>query len=115
VNPATLPNGVVGLLYSRTITASGAPGPYTFAVTAGALPDGLTLNPVTGVLSGVPTTVGTFNFTISAMSGVACIGSRAYTVNIAATVAAAVPALDFAGLAFLIAALGIAALFVIKR
>lgn len=115
LNPVTLPSGVVGIPYSRTITASGATASSTFIVTDGALPNGLTLNPVTGVLSGTPTTVGTFTFTISATSSAFCIGSRPYTVNIAATVAPAVPALDYAGLALLITALGIAALFVIRK
>src|SRR5439155_16312151 len=41
VLPATLPGGRIGTLYGQTITASGLPGPFTFAVTAGALPVGL--------------------------------------------------------------------------
>ncbi len=60
------PAGEVGAAYSNTITASGGTGPYTYAITAGALPDGLTLNPSTGVISGTPASdaVGTANFTV---------------------------------------------------
>ncbi len=85
VNPATLPNGAVGTAYSATISATGGVGPYTFAVTSGALPTGLLLNGATGAISGTPTTVGTFNFTITATdTSSGCLGSRPYSVAIAA-------------------------------
>jgi hypothetical protein len=85
VNPATLPNGAVGTAYNANITASGGVGPYTFAVTGGSLPTGLLLNGATGAISGNPTTVGTFNFTITATdTSSGCLGSRAYSVTIAA-------------------------------
>ncbi len=45
VNPATLPNTTVAVAYSQTITASGGVSPYTFAITAGALPAGLDISP----------------------------------------------------------------------
>ncbi len=87
VNPATLPNGTVATTYSQTVTASGGTGSYSFAVSAGALPAGLTLTPA-GVLSGTPTAGGTFNFTITATDSSAFpgpfAGSRAYTVAISA-------------------------------
>ncbi|MFN7975087.1 MAG: putative Ig domain-containing protein [Acidobacteriota bacterium] len=82
VNPASLPNGTVGVAYSQTVSASGGTAPYTFAVTAGALPNGVVLNAATGVVSGVPTTAGTFNFTITATDAASCTGNRAYTVVI---------------------------------
>ncbi|MFD0724952.1 putative Ig domain-containing protein [Lysobacter brunescens] len=87
VNPATLPNGAVAAAYSQTVTASGGVGPYGFAVTAGALPAGVTLSPA-GALSGTPTAGGTFNFTITATDSSPFpgpfTGSQAYTVTIAA-------------------------------
>ena len=55
----------VGTVYEFSITASGAPAP-TFAVTAGALPDGLSLDAVTGKITGTATTAGTFTFTVTA-------------------------------------------------
>jgi hypothetical protein len=81
VAPTTLPAGMVGKAYSQTLTASGPPGPFTFAVSAGALPPGLTLSD-TGVLSGTPTASGAFAFTVSASGAAARNGSRAYTLTI---------------------------------
>ena len=65
VSPGALPNGTVAAAYSQTITASGGVSPYSFAVTAGALPAGLSLSPA-GILSGTPTAGGTFSFTVTA-------------------------------------------------
>jgi hypothetical protein len=83
--PATLPNGTVGVPYSQTFTGSGGTAPYTFAVTAGALPPGLFLS-ATGVLSGTPAIAGPSSFTIRATDANGCFVERAYTMAIAAAV-----------------------------
>ncbi len=80
--PPTLPNGTAGAAYNQTLSASPAGTTYSFAVTAGALPPGVTLNSATGVLSGVPTTGGTFNFTVTATGFGTCTGSQAYVLTI---------------------------------
>lgn len=82
LSPATLPNGIVGVAYSRTITASGGAAPYVFTLTAGALPAGMTLT-AGGVLSGTPTTAATTNSTIRATDANGCFASLVYTVVIA--------------------------------
>ncbi|SDD45828.1 Calx-beta domain-containing protein [Aquimonas voraii] len=86
ISPATLPNGTVAAAYSQTVTASGGVAPYSFAVTAGSPPAGLTLSPG-GVLSGTPTAGGTFSFTITATDTSPFpgpfAGSQAYTLTIA--------------------------------
>jgi len=82
LSPTTLPNGTVSTAYSQTITASGGTSPYTFAVTAGALPAGLTLNGTTGVLSGTPTAAGTSSFTVTATDSASHTGNQPYSVTI---------------------------------
>ncbi|MFN7973540.1 MAG: putative Ig domain-containing protein [Acidobacteriota bacterium] len=77
--PATLPNGSIGFPYSQTITASGGTAPYTFAVTVGSLPPGLSLA-AGGILSGTPTTLGSYPFTVTATDANSCTGSQAYTI-----------------------------------
>ncbi|MEU1281636.1 putative Ig domain-containing protein [Streptomyces sp. NPDC005805] len=66
VTTSPLPNATVGTLYSTTLQTSGGSGAPTFAVTGGTLPPGLNLDPATGVISGTPTTTGTYDFTVEA-------------------------------------------------
>jgi uncharacterized protein YhjY with autotransporter beta-barrel domain len=79
--PATLPGGQVAQAYAQTLTASGGVAPYTFAVTTGALPAGLTLS-AAGTLSGTPTAAGSFNVTVTATDQHGFQGSQAYTLGI---------------------------------
>ena len=53
-----LPGGTVTAPYSQTLAATGGTAPYTWSITAGTLPAGLTLNPSTGAITGTPTTAG---------------------------------------------------------
>jgi uncharacterized protein YhjY with autotransporter beta-barrel domain len=82
INPATLPNGTVGASYSQSVTASGGTGPYTYSVSSGSLPTGLSLNTSTGAITGTPSAGGTYTFTIHAVDSINNFGSRSYTVNI---------------------------------
>ncbi len=81
LSPASLPNGGLGFAYNRPITASPA-GTYTYTITGGALPNGLTLNSSTGVISGTPSQAGVFSFTVTAKAFGNCTGSNQYTVKI---------------------------------
>lgn len=74
ISPVTLPNGQVGNSYSQTLTLVGASGTVAWSAGSG-FPAGLSLNPTTGEITGVPTTEGTAAFTITATdedSGVQC-------------------------------------------
>jgi hypothetical protein len=63
VSTATLPNGTTATAYSQTVAAAGGVTPYTWTVSTGSLPTGLTLSPA-GVISGTPTVPATSNFTV---------------------------------------------------
>ncbi len=81
ISPATLPGGTVGATYSQTVSASPA-GSYAYSITAGTLPAGLSLNPATGAITGLPAAAGTANFTITATAFGACSGSQSYSITI---------------------------------
>ena len=58
-----LPAATAGTPYTATLAAQAGNPPYTWAITSGSLPAGLTLDPTTGVISGTPTGSGTSAFT----------------------------------------------------
>jgi hypothetical protein len=58
-------SGKAGTAYSSSVTAAGGLPPYTFVVTSGSLPAGLTLNLSTGLISGTPSASGLFSFDIT--------------------------------------------------
>src|SRR6184192_3491289 len=89
INPATpviqppfTATGQVGVAFSYTITATNSPTSYNATVLpAGVLPAGLSVNTSTGVISGTPTTAGTYSGTISATNA-GGTGSATLTLTI---------------------------------
>ena len=82
LSPSSLSNGSLNTSYSQTITASGGIGPYTYTVTSGALPNGLSLDSANGLIFGTPITASTFNFTITVTDSGSNTGSRLYSIEI---------------------------------
>jgi hypothetical protein len=65
IKTASLRTAHENVTYAETLAASGGTGPYTWAITAGALPSGLSLG-TSGQISGQPSVSGSFQFTIQA-------------------------------------------------
>jgi hypothetical protein len=63
ISTTTLAGGVVGTAYNATVAATGGAGTLTFTVSAGNLPGGLTMSSA-GAITGTPSAVGTFPFTV---------------------------------------------------
>jgi putative Ig domain-containing protein/cellulase (glycosyl hydrolase family 5) len=64
INTVSIPGVNVNTSYSAAITASAGWPPFSWSVSSGSLPGGLTINSLTGVISGKPTQVGGFSFTV---------------------------------------------------
>lgn len=77
------PNGVMGAPYADTLRVAGGSGTNTWSVTSGALPQGLTLNASTGVISGFPRQTGDFTFEVTVTSG-AQSQTQTFTLSISA-------------------------------
>jgi Putative Ig domain len=87
VSPAILPSLIASIPYSQTIIAGGGTAPYTYSVTSGSLPGGITLSS-TGLLSGQAISAGTFTVTITATDSNNCAASQAYTLDVVSPVPA---------------------------
>ena len=80
--PTALTDGMVDTGYSATFTAWHGQPPYTFVVTAGALPAGLAVA-TSGALTGTPSAGGAFSFTIAATDSNSHSLSLAYSLTVA--------------------------------
>ncbi|WP_426289361.1 putative Ig domain-containing protein [Ensifer adhaerens] len=80
----TLAAAVAGVSYSQSLTASAGTAPYLYQVTSGALPGGLTLDPVSGAISGRPGADGDFAFTVTATDANGATGQASYRIAVVA-------------------------------
>ncbi|HYP08848.1 MAG TPA: putative Ig domain-containing protein [Bryobacteraceae bacterium] len=74
--------GLVGTNYQASLAAAGGAAPYSWSVTSGQLPPGLTLSPA-GSLSGNPILAGAFNFTLNVSDASSRTATRACSIAIA--------------------------------
>jgi len=95
ITASPLPGGTVGVSYSQKLLAFGGVQPYTWSVSVGSLPPGLSLLGSTGDVTGTPTAAGTYNFTAQVTDSARNAVAKPFTLTIAQM---QVPAVSFAGL-----------------
>ncbi len=76
----SIPDGTAGVSYNGSAAVTSPSGSFTYAVTSGSLPSGLSINSASGIISGIPTSAGTSTFTVTATGLGSCTGSRTYVV-----------------------------------
>ena len=64
VTEKSLPRAILSAGYEVKLAATGGVPPWTWEVIAGRMPEGLTLDSVTGTISGAPTALGQFRFAV---------------------------------------------------
>src|SRR5690349_3408368 len=81
VTSSQLPGGTIGSAESATLSASGGTSPYSWSVSSGTLPTGLSLSS-SGTLSGTPTVAGAFPFTVAVKDAVSGSASASLSINV---------------------------------
>ncbi|MFB3850935.1 MAG: putative Ig domain-containing protein [Acidobacteriota bacterium] len=81
ISSTLLPDGKVGEPYFETLTSNGGAFPYTYTVSSGSLPPGITLTAI-GELTGTPTAGGQYNFTVQLTDANGCKGSSECSIFI---------------------------------
>jgi autotransporter-associated beta strand protein len=86
ITTASLPNWTETIAYNQSIATTGGTGPLTFSLSAGVLPNGLSLNTTNGLISGTPSVggAGTYPITVLVTDAVGATASHSYSVTISA-------------------------------
>ncbi|HET6691464.1 MAG TPA: putative Ig domain-containing protein, partial [Miltoncostaeaceae bacterium] len=90
VTTASLPRGTVGRPYAQTLAAAMGARPLKWRISTGTLPDGLSLDPATGRISGTPTRPGTSAFTATVTDASGMTASADLEIGVHPAVQAAV-------------------------
>ncbi|MGA2520345.1 MAG: fibronectin type III domain-containing protein [Acidimicrobiales bacterium] len=85
ITSAALPGGEVGAAYDVTPAVSGGTGPFTWSVSNGSLPSGLSLDTATGAVTGTPTTSGTSTFDLVVDDSLGGSATQAESVDVVAS------------------------------
>lgn len=88
ISTTSLPAAKLNATYSATLTAAGGTAPYSWYISAGALPTGLTLNAATGAITGTPTATGTASFTAAVKDAANQVVTKALSIAVSTATAA---------------------------
>lgn len=83
ITTSTLTAGTVGTAYNATLTVSNGTAPYSWSVSSGSLPTGLSLS-AAGVISGTPSTSGTASFSVKVTDSKGLSDTQALSMTVAA-------------------------------
>src|SRR5205085_9887357 len=83
ISTAALAPVSTGVAVMQQLSASGGVAPYLWSLRSGTLPPGLLLSP-SGSISGSPTTVGSYSFTVRVSDSAAVFAERTFTLDAAA-------------------------------
>lgn len=97
ITTSSLADGYLTTAYSQTLSATGGKTAYSWAITTGTLPAGLSLAATTGVISGKPTTTGTSTITIQVKDANAATATKTLSIVVYALPVIATTALPAAG------------------
>ena len=82
ITTSSLADALLGAGYSQTLVASGGTPPYLWQITAGSLPTPLSLDSLTGLISGGPAVGGTFSFVAQVTDKAGTKASKNYSINV---------------------------------
>jgi hypothetical protein len=82
ITTTSLPSGEVGEEYSAFVEVTGGTEPYTWAITDGVLPDGLSLDSETGEISGTPEADGAFGFEVEVQDNAEATDTATFEIDI---------------------------------
>ncbi|HPA27371.1 MAG TPA: Ig domain-containing protein [Acidobacteriota bacterium] len=77
--PDSISEGIRGIFFQQALSAQGGAAPYKYILKEGSLPTGLSLTE-NGIISGTPSSEGTFDFVVSAVDAAGCTGEHPFTI-----------------------------------
>jgi hypothetical protein len=84
IDTVATPPAKLGTPYSLALAASNGAPPYSWSMSGGNLPPGLSLGLLSGTITGTPTAAGDFNFTVKLTDSKSMVAQRSLVISVAA-------------------------------
>ena len=82
ITTTSIPGATSGTPYSTTLVATGGTTPYTWSISSGSLPSGVTLSSSTGAIAGTTSQTGTYTFTAKVTDSASKSGTQSLTLGV---------------------------------